>query len=99
MFVSRGVAFARLGLWTEAIRRWCKAIELNPQSSDARNNLAVAYELQGKTELATAEYERALSVGTANVYIEQNYRLLQQAITVKGRKEDHSKTFQTSSRR
>lgn len=93
MFVSRGVAFARLGLWTEAIGRWRKAIELNPQSSDARNNLAVAYELQGNLELATAEYERALAVETANVYIEQNFQLLQQAMTVKKRKEENYKTF------
>ena len=93
MLDSRGVAFARLGLWTEAIGRWRKAIELNPQSSDARNNLAVAYELQGKIELATAEYERALAAKAANVYIEQNYQLLQQAMTVKGRKEEPDKTF------
>ena len=97
--VSRGVAFARLGLWEEATRRWRKAIALNPQSSDARNNLAVAYELSGKHTWAAGEYERALAVESTNVYIEQNYQLHQEAMTIQGRKEERKETFEMRSRR
>ena len=62
---------------------------------DARNNLAVAYGLQGKMTLATAEYERALAMEAGHVYTEQNYQLHQQAMIVKERKEEPSKTFCT----
>lgn len=96
--VSRGVAFARLGLWADAIRRWRKAIALNPESSDARNNLAVAYELSGKHSWATGEYERALAVEATNIYIEQNYQLHQEAMTIQGRKEEPKETFEMRSR-
>ncbi len=73
--VSAGIALAELGLWKTAALRWKKAIELDPMSSDACNNLAVAYEMEGKDSLASSQYERALAIKARHVYILQNYEI------------------------
>ena len=77
--VEFGTEVARQGLWREAIFRWEKAVELDPDNASARNNLAVAYEQDGQFELAEQEYERALDLDTDNMYIRQNYELFREA--------------------
>src|SRR5260221_12318418 len=68
-----GVDMARMNLWREAMFRFRKAVEMNPQSPMAHNNLAVAYEAQGDFEDARREYLEALRLDRSNDYIKKNY--------------------------
>ena len=83
--VAFGIEVARRGLWREAIYRWEKAVELDPENSSARNNLAVAYEQSGEFDLANEAYERALELDSDNLYIRQNYELFREAYERKKR--------------
>lgn len=83
--VAFGIDVARIGLWREAIYRWEKAVELDPDNASARNNLAVAYEQSGTFDLANEEYERALELDSDNLYIRQNYELFREAYERKKR--------------
>ena len=85
--VAFGIEVAQRGLWREAIYRWQKAVELDPQNPSARNNLAVAYEQSGEFDLANEEYERALELDGNNLYIRQNYELFREAYERKKRKD------------
>jgi tetratricopeptide (TPR) repeat protein len=73
--VMVGNSLAILGLWEDASHQWRRAVQLDPLNSDAYNNLAVAYDLDGQSALAESEYERALALEPTNVYIRQNYEL------------------------
>ena len=68
-----GILAAQRDLWDEAIFRWKKAVQLEPESSSAHNNLAVAYEKKGRWEEAQKEYEVALKLNPKNEYIKANY--------------------------
>jgi Tfp pilus assembly protein PilF len=88
--VEFGIKVAQKGLWREAIYRWQKAVELDPDNASARNNLAVAYEQEGDFELAEQEYKRALDIDPENVYIRQNYELFREAYEKRKRKQRKS---------
>ncbi len=88
--VAFGIEVAQRGLWREAIYRWEKAVELDPQNASARNNLAIAYEQSGDFEMANQEYERALQIDANNLYIRQNYELFREAYERKKRKDRRS---------
>jgi Flp pilus assembly protein TadD len=88
--VAFGIEVAQLGLWKEAIYRWSKAVELDPQSAHARNNLAVAHEQMGEFDEANQEYERALELEPNNIYIRQNYELFREAYERKKRTDKRS---------
>jgi Tfp pilus assembly protein PilF len=68
-----GVQMARINLWREAMFRFERAIELNPNDAQAHNNLAVAYEANGDFEKARKEYLEALKLDRTNSYIQKNY--------------------------
>jgi len=68
-----GVQMARMNLWREAMFRFQRAIEINPQDAQAHNNLAVAYEANGDFEKARKEYLEALKLDRSNQYIQKNY--------------------------
>lgn len=68
-----GILAAEKGLWDEAIFRWKKVIQSDPDSSAAHNNLAVAYEKKGLWEEAEKEYELALKLSPNNKHISANY--------------------------
>jgi Flp pilus assembly protein TadD len=85
--VEFGIEVAKRGLWYEAIFRWKKAVELDPQNASARNNLGVAYEQSGNFELAEEEYERALELAPDSIHIRQNYELFREAYEKRKRKE------------
>jgi Tfp pilus assembly protein PilF len=68
-----GVQMARMNLWREAMFRFQRAIEINPQDAMAHNNLAVAYEANGDFEKARKEYLEALKLDRSNQYIQKNY--------------------------
>ena len=88
--VAFGIEVAQLGLWKEAVYRWSKAVELDPESARARNNLAVAHEQMGEFDEANQQYERALELEPNNIYIRQNYELFREAYERKKRTDRRS---------
>lgn len=68
-----GIKAAQSNLWNEAIFRWKRVLEDNPNSAAAHNNLAVAYEKQGLLEEAEKEYEAAIRIAPNNKYVQSNY--------------------------
>jgi Tfp pilus assembly protein PilF len=76
--VEFGIAVASKGLWREAIYRWEQATKIDPSYSAAYNNLAVAYEHEGRFEKARQSYEKALELDPNNQMIRQNYELFKE---------------------
>jgi Flp pilus assembly protein TadD len=76
--IEFGIKVAQLGLWNEALYRWQKATELDPTYSAAWNNLAIAYEHEGKFDEAKKAYEKALQLDPKNLMIRQNYDLFKE---------------------
>jgi hypothetical protein len=68
-----GVSMARQNLWREAMFRFQRAVQMNPQDPMAHNNLAVAYEANGDFENARKEYLEALRLDRSNDFIKKNY--------------------------
>jgi Flp pilus assembly protein TadD len=73
-----GIKVAQTGLWNEALYRWQKATELDPTYAAAWNNLAIAYEHEGKFDEAKKAYEKALEIEPKNLMIRQNYDLFKE---------------------
>ena len=76
--VEFGIKVAQNGLWNEALYRWEKATQLDPTYAAAWNNLAIAYEHEGKFEEAKKAYEKALELDPKNLMIRQNYDLFKE---------------------
>ena len=76
--VEFGIKVAQNNLWNEALYRWQKAVELDPSYAAAWNNLAIAYEHEGKFEQAKKAYEKALELDPKNLMIRQNYDLFKE---------------------
>ena len=70
--IKFGVRAAREDHWDEAIYRWRKALQLDPNSLMAHNNLAVAYEQMGEYELALEEYQIAYRLNSDNQNVKNN---------------------------
>lgn len=68
-----GVQMARMNLWREAMFRFQRAVQIDPSSASAHNNLAVAYEANGDFDSAAKEYREALRLDRSNQYIQKNY--------------------------
>lgn len=68
-----GVSMAQRGLWSEALFRFERAHRLEPSSIRVLNNLAVAYEANGRFDEALATYRRALEIDPANRDLRRNY--------------------------
>jgi len=81
-----GILAAQKGLWDEAIFRWKKVIQIDPNSAAAHNNLAVAYEKKGLWDEAEKEYETALRLRPNHDFIIANYEKF------KSRLEDHEES-------
>ncbi len=71
--VQFGIDVAQKGLWKEALYRWEKAVELDPQYAAAYNDLAIAYEHEGQFDKARQAYEKAMALDPKNTYVRQNY--------------------------
>ncbi len=84
--VEFGIFVATKGLWNEAIHRWERATQIDPTYAAAFNNLAVAYEHEGKLDKAAEAYERALKLEPNNAMVRQNFELF---------KEIHDRTTQS----
>jgi Flp pilus assembly protein TadD len=76
--VAFGIDMARRGLWTEAIYRWERAVEIDPTYAAAFNDLAIAYEHEGQLDKARAAYERAVALEPENLQIRQNFELFKE---------------------
>lgn len=76
--VEFGIQVAQRGLWREAIYRWERATQLDPNYAAAYNNLAIAYEQTGELEKARGAYEKALALEPENALIKQNYDLFRE---------------------
>lgn len=70
--IQFGILAAQKGLWNEAVFRWKKVVQSNPDSAAAHNNLAVAYENSGQWDKAKIEYETALKLSPNNSHIKAN---------------------------
>jgi Flp pilus assembly protein TadD len=84
--LSFGIEAARKGLWLEALFRFQKAVELDPDNASAFNNLAIALEQQGEFERAHQAYDKALKLKPGDTYIQQNYDLFREADDKRNRK-------------
>lgn len=67
-----GVRAAKQDHWDEAVYRWRKAMQLDPNNLMAHNNLAVAYEQMGEYELAMEEYQTAYRLDSQNQTVKDN---------------------------
>lgn len=67
-----GIRAAKEDRWDEAVYRWEKALQLDPNNVLAHNNLAVAYEQMGEYELAMEEYQIAYRLDSKNENIKNN---------------------------
>jgi Tfp pilus assembly protein PilF len=76
--VEFGIKVAQNNLWNEALYRWEKATKLDPSYAAAWNNLAIAYEHEGRFEDAKKAYEQALQLDPKNLMIRQNYDLFKE---------------------
>ena len=65
---------AKFELWNEAIFRWEKVIQEEPDNHQAMNNLAVAYETVGDYEKAKNLYETAIELREDSPDIRKNYK-------------------------
>lgn len=68
-----GIRMAKMNLWREAMFRFQRAVELDPNNAIAYNNLAVALEATGDFEGAAQAYRTALRLDRSNEHIQKNY--------------------------
>ncbi|HKR66880.1 MAG TPA: tetratricopeptide repeat protein [Thermoanaerobaculia bacterium] len=68
-----GVRMAKMNLWREAMFRFQRAVQIQPDNAMAHSNLAVAYEANGDFDGALREYREAMRLDRSNSYIQKNY--------------------------
>ena len=84
--VKFGIDVAQKGMWREALFRFQRAVEIDPQNPSALNNLAIALEQIGEFQEARENYERALELEPDDLYIQQNYDLFREVDDKRNRK-------------
>ncbi|PYT07844.1 MAG: hypothetical protein DMF49_06905 [Acidobacteria bacterium] len=73
--ISFGADMAQKGNWREAMFRWKRVLEQEPNNPKLHNNLAVAYETLGDYSRAEEEYKIAMKGGPDLKEVRQNYTL------------------------
>jgi len=68
-----GVRMAKMNLWREAMFRFRRAVDIDPNDAQAHNNLAVALEAVGDFDGAAKEYREALRLDRSDQHIQKNY--------------------------
>ena len=76
--VDFGIKVAQKKLWREATYRFEKAVEIDPTYPAAWNNLAIAYEEQGKLDDANKAYTKAVGLDPDNILFRQNFDLVKE---------------------
>jgi tetratricopeptide (TPR) repeat protein len=89
--VRFGIAVAQKGMWREALFRFQRAVEIDPDNASAQNNLAVALEQMGEFDRAREHYEKALDLKPKDLYIHHNYDLFREADDKRNRRERRAK--------
>jgi Flp pilus assembly protein TadD len=89
--VRFGIAVAQKGMWREALFRFQRAVEIDPDNASAQNNLAVALEQMGDFDRAREHYEKALDLKPKDLYIQQNYDLFREADDKRNRREQRTR--------
>lgn len=90
-----GVRMARMNLWREAMFRFKRAVEMDPNDAMAHNNLAVAYEANGEFEKAADEYRTAIRLDKSNAHIQKNYSRFVE-FTQRNKKRQQARTTATT---
>jgi Flp pilus assembly protein TadD len=86
--VEFGILVAKKGLWREALSRWQKAVELDPQYAQAWNDLAIGYEQLGQLTQARTAYDKAMELQPDNQLIKQNYDMFREIYDRQNRRRD-----------
>jgi len=73
VYVSLGVEYMKLGINDVALEKLRKAVQVDPNSSDAQNVLGVLYEQLGEKALAEMHYEKAVYIKPSNSSAQNNY--------------------------
>jgi tetratricopeptide (TPR) repeat protein len=71
-FNNRGIAYADLGRWREAIKDYDRAIQLESTLSDAFNNRGTAHANLGETQQSIEDFERAIQLNPGHVRAHYN---------------------------
>ncbi|HEV3486202.1 MAG TPA: tetratricopeptide repeat protein [Vicinamibacterales bacterium] len=91
-----GVRMAKMNLWREAMFRFKRAVEIDPNDAQAHNNLAVAYEATGDFDAAAREYREALRLDRSNQHIQKNYSRFVEFTSRSKKRQQPARTASTS---
>jgi type IV pilus assembly protein PilF len=69
IYVEMGIAYMRDRQDSVALKKLRRAIEVDPDSSQAHNVIAILYERLGESELATKHYGRAAALDPRDPYV------------------------------
>jgi len=64
---NRGVAYAKLGNYQQAIQDYNKAVQINPRLIDVYIGRGVAYLMQGNKKSGCRDVQKACALGKCNV--------------------------------
>ncbi|ORU90674.1 MAG: type IV pilus biogenesis/stability protein PilW [Cycloclasticus sp. symbiont of Poecilosclerida sp. M] len=73
VYVSLGTEYMRRGHYDVALEKLKKAIQIDSNSADAHNVMAVLYDQLGEKGLAGKHYSRAVSIDSSNSSAQNNY--------------------------
>ncbi|HEU4521678.1 MAG TPA: tetratricopeptide repeat protein [Thermoanaerobaculia bacterium] len=94
-----GVRMAKMNLWREAMFRFQRAVDMNPEDAMAYNNLAVSLEANGDFEGAAKAYREAMRLDKSNQYIQKNYSRFVEFTTRDRRRQQRRPAAQTAAQK
>jgi len=85
-----GVSSAKQGMWNEAMFRWEKVLNSDPNNVAALNNLGVAYSVKGDYEKAISFIRKAMEQKPNNRHIKKNYESLEKVLNAAEKSEEEA---------
>lgn len=73
VYINLGVKYMELGKLDIALGKLNKALQIDPQNSEAHNAIAVLYEELKQTALARAQFKKAVQLRPSNPRAQNNY--------------------------